>query len=328
MRRVLGWAVLAGCVALNSSPPPEWSDSGSSLRLGERLLHGDLTGFTGIGQLVHTPHPGAILAATPLGLLGHQGAVTAYGILSGVAFATLVFAAYRLGCLLGNRGAGVLAAAMAAFPPHVVSAARDTHDVPFAALVLVAGVMAVRDRRRAALIALAVAGTLRPEAWVLAACCAFAWRRTLRWELALPLAAPLVWLLFGAVTTGDPLVALHTTKAYNAGGSVGFLNPFQMMAGMNTAPVVMVGVLAALLAVRDRDRRRMLLVWFAVVLAAATCAECVVGNLAPFERFLLPSSALLAVLGAVATMDLVARFGPLQRGLAASPLRRWATDSR
>lgn len=328
MRRVLGWAVLAGCVALGSSPPPGWSDSGSSVRLGEKLLHGDLSGFTGIGELVHTPHPGAILAATPLGLLGHQGAVTAYGILSGIAFATLVFAAYRLGCLLGNRVAGVLAAAMAAFPPHVVDATRDTHDVPFAALVLVAGVMGVQDRRRAALVALAAAGTLRPEAWVLAFCCAFAWRGTLRWELALPLAAPLVWVLFGAVTTGDPLVALHTTKAYNEGGSVGFLNPFQMMAEMNTAPVVMVGVLGALLAVRERDRGRMMLAGFAVVLAAATCAECVVGNLAPFERFLLPSSALLAVLGAVTTVELLSRFAPVRRGLAASPLRRWAAESR
>ena len=320
--------MLAGCVALNSRTPPEWSDSASSVRLGERLLHGDLVGFTGIGQLVHTPHPGAILAAAPLGLLGHHGALVAYGVLSGLAFATLVFAAYRLGCLLGTRGAGVLAAALAAFPPHVVSAARDTVDVPFAALVLVAGVMAVEDRRRAALIALAAAGTLRPEAWVLATCCAFAWRRSLRWELALPLAAPLVWVLFGAFTAGDPLVALHTTRTFNTGGSVGLPNAFQLMAGMNTAPVVMMGVVAALLAVRDRDGRRMLLVGFAAVLAAATCAECVVGDLVPFDRFLLPSSALLAVLAAVATTDLLSRFAPLQRRLAASPLRRWATESR
>ena len=320
--------MLAGCVALTSRTPPEWSDSASSVRLGERLLHGDLVGFTGIGKLVHTPHPGAILAATPLGLLGHHGALVAYGVLSGIAFATLVFAAYRLGCLLGNRAAGVLAAALAAFPPHVVSAVRDTVDVPFAALVLVAGVMAVEDRRRAALIALAAAGTLRPEAWVLAACCAFVWRRSLRWELALPLAAPLVWVLFGALTAGDPLVALHTTRTYNTGGSVGLPNPFQLMATMNTAPVVMVGVIAALLAVRERDRQRMLLVGFAAVLAAATCAECVVGDLVPFERFLLPSAALLAVLGAVATVELLGRFAPVQRVVAALPLRRWATESR
>ncbi|HKP89569.1 MAG TPA: hypothetical protein VJT75_06290 [Thermoleophilaceae bacterium] len=306
MRRVLGAAALLGCVALNARTPPEWSDSASSVRLGEKLLHGDLDGFTGIGQLVHTPHPGAILAATPLGLLGHHGALVAYGVLSGVAFATLVYAAFRLGRLLGGTlVAGFLAAAMAAFPPHVVSAVRDTVDVPFAALVLVAAVAAVQGRPRATLLALTAAGTLRPEAWALAVCCAFVWRGRLRWELALPLAAPGVWLLFGLATTGDPMVALHTTRTYNAGGSVGVPNPFLMMAGMSTVPVVMVGVVGAIAAVRKRDPRRMALAGFAVVLAAATCAECVVGDLVPFDRFLLPSSALLAVLGAVATVELV-----------------------
>src|SRR5207244_3771748 len=176
VRRFLGAAVLAGCVALNAGTPPGWSDSASSVRLGDRLLHGDLVGFTGIGRLVHTPHPGAILVATPLGLLGHHGALVAYGILSGVAFAGLVFAAFRLGSLLANRAAGVLAAAMAVFPPHVVSAARDTVDVPFAAFVLTAALMAVQGRARATLLALSAAGCLRPEAWVLAAGCAFVWR--------------------------------------------------------------------------------------------------------------------------------------------------------
>ena len=234
----------------------------------------------------------------------------AFGLVSGAAFATLVFAAFRLGCLLGNRGAGVLAAAMAAFPPHVVSAARDTVDVPFAAFVLVAVLMAVQDRPRATLLALTVAGCLRPEAWILAAGCAFVWRHRLRWEVVLAVAGPLVWLLFGLLTTGDPLVALHTTRSFNKGGSVAFPNPFQLMAGMTTAPVLMAGVVGALMAVRERDRRRMLVAGFALVLATATCAECLVGDLVIFDRFLLPSAALLAVLGAVATVDLLLRARP------------------
>ena len=320
--------MFAACVALTARTPPEWSDSASSVRLGERLLRGDLDGFTGVGELVHTPHPGAILAATPLGLLGHHGALVAYGVLSGLAFATLVFAAFRLGCLLRNRVAGVAAAALAAFPPHVVSSVRDTVDVPFAALVLVAAGMAVQGRPRATLLVLTAAGTLRPETWVLAVCLALLWRRRLGWELALPLAAPLVWVLFGAVTTGDPLVALHTTRTYNTGGSVGLPNPFQLMAGMSTAPVVMAGVIAAIVAVRDRDPRRMLLVGCAGVLALATCAECVIGDLVPFDRFLLPSAALLAVLGAVGVVELLSRFEPLQRGVASLSLGRHANPQQ
>jgi hypothetical protein len=246
----------------------------------------------------------------------------AFGLLSGAAFATLVLAAYRLGCLLGNPRAGILAAAMAAFPPHVVSAVRDTVDVPFAALVLVAVLMAVQDRPRATLFALTAAGCLRPEAWVLAAGCAFVWRGRLRWELALAVAGPLVWLLFGLLTTGDPLVALHTTRSFNKGGSVGIPNPFQLMAGMITAPVLMAGLVGALMAVRERDSRRMLVAGLAVALAAVTCAECIVGDLVIFDRFLLPSAALLAVLGAVATVDLVSRFGQRQRLLDGASLSR------
>src|SRR5581483_1257120 len=212
MRRGLAGTLLVGCVALNARTPHAWSDSAFSVRLGERLIHGHLVGFSGVGQLVHTPHPGAILLSAPLALLGYSQALAAYGLLAGIAFAALVYFVYRLGSTLAGPPAGVLAVLLGALTPHVVLAARDTIDVPFAALVVSAVYFAVQQRTRTALIGLVLAGLLRPEAWVLALFYAFGWRGRFRTGLLLALLAPIVWLLFGLLTTGDPLVALHTTR--------------------------------------------------------------------------------------------------------------------
>ena len=64
---------------------------------------------------------------------------------------------------------------------------------------------------------LALAGLLRPEAWLLGlAWLAYAGRgqpraQVLRWA-ALSLAAPLIWALWDLAVTGDPLWSLHGTR--------------------------------------------------------------------------------------------------------------------
>ena len=93
-------------------------------------------------------------------------------------------------------------------------AARAYVDVPFLALVLWAAALEARAPRRglAVMATLAVAGLLRPEAWVLAGAywlwCG--WRRLDL--LALAAAAPLVWCLVDLWVTGDPLFSLHATN--------------------------------------------------------------------------------------------------------------------
>lgn len=321
MRRLFGYALLLGCAALNVQTPPVWSDSASSVRLGERLLHGDLVGFSGVGQLIHTPHPGAILAAAALALLGHATALAAYGVLSGVAFAALVYFVYRLGAVLAGPFAGVLAAGIAALTPHVIFAARDTIDVPFTALVVAAVVAAVEDRRRAALIMLALAGTLRPEAWVLTFVLAIAWRDRPRWGALIAIAGPLMWLLFGLITTGDPLVALHTTQQF-AQGRVSVPNPFAGMATMVTAPVVMAGVIGIALAAKRRSPSRLLVAGSAATLALATCAVAVIGRVEAFDRFFLAPAALVAVIAAVTTIEMIASLRPGHTRTGARQLHR------
>jgi hypothetical protein len=89
-------------------------------------------------------------------------------------------------------------------------------DVPFAALVV--GAVLVEARRPRAgvpvLAILAVAGLLRPEAWVLSGLYVlWIWRATDRRAVAIALAAaaPVIWALSDWAVTGDPLHSLHGT---------------------------------------------------------------------------------------------------------------------
>ena len=93
-------------------------------------------------------------------------------------------------------------------------AARAYVDVPFLALVIWAAAMEARAPRRgtAVMLVLAVAGLLRPEAWVLAGAY-WLWCGWRRFDLlALAAAAPVAWCAVDLVVTGDPLFSLHSTS--------------------------------------------------------------------------------------------------------------------
>jgi hypothetical protein len=101
-------------------------------------------------------------------------------------------------------------------------AARAYVDVPFLAIVLWAAALEARSPRRgrAVMALLAVAGLLRPEAWVLAGAywlwCIWPPALTLsrlRLDLlALAVLAPLLWAGVDLWDTGDPLFSLHATS--------------------------------------------------------------------------------------------------------------------
>ena len=90
-------------------------------------------------------------------------------------------------------------------------------DVPALALVAWAGALALARPRRdtGVLVLLALAGLLRPEAWLLSLAYA-AWVRTPR-ALALALAAPALWALADLAVTGDPFWSVtHTHEGTEA----------------------------------------------------------------------------------------------------------------
>ena len=177
--------------------------------------------------LAPTPHPLATLGAALLAPLsaasdrGMHGEAAATVVLVGafLALGALGWVVYRLGAEWFNPAAGALAAAIVLTRRPVLDfGARAYVDVPY--LVLVLGALLVETRRPRAgapvLALLALAGLLRPEAWLFSVLyLAWVWRapraRDLR-LVALAVAAPVLWALADLAVTGDPLHSLLGTR--------------------------------------------------------------------------------------------------------------------
>ncbi len=186
---------------------------------GRDLAHGRLPDY-GV-TLAPTSHPLATLLAVlaaPLSDLrsgGIHGDLAATGAvaLAFVTLAVLGWVVYRLGAEWFHPAVGVLAAALLLTRRPVLDfGARAYVDLPYLALVL--GAVLVETRRpkagRPVLLLLALAGLIRPEAWLLAAAYLL-YTRDLR---LLPYAAigPLGWAAYDLLITGNPLHSLTGTQ--------------------------------------------------------------------------------------------------------------------
>ncbi len=165
-----------------------------------------------------TPHPletAASLLAVPFG----QGGAVLMSWLILLAFGLLVWLTYRLGAELFHPAVGIVAAIVVLTRPALErDALLGYQDTAFAVLIVLAVLLEARRPRRgeAVLGLLAVAGLMRPEAWVLGGLY-FLWM----WPkadsaqrarlLGLTVLAPVVWALTDAIVTGDPLHSLHGT---------------------------------------------------------------------------------------------------------------------
>src|SRR4051812_38659677 len=117
-----------------------------------------------------TPHPlqtAASSLALPFG--DHADTVMVWAIL--LCFGAVVWLVFRLGAELFNPWVGAVAAAAVLTRPALQRDALLAYqDVPFALLILAAALAEVRPRRGLRVPALlALAGLMRPEAWVLSA---------------------------------------------------------------------------------------------------------------------------------------------------------------
>lgn len=168
-----------------------------------------------------TPHPLANLVGALLGPLGANTASSVLEILACVGFATAGYAAWLIGSRLIGPACGVLFTLLLLSRPGLVAPLLySSSDIWFLALVLLAAAQIARDPSQATrpLIALALAGLLRPEAWALA--CAYltflvmrrAPARRLLKASALALAAPLTWTTLDWAWTGDALHSLRATR--------------------------------------------------------------------------------------------------------------------
>jgi hypothetical protein len=205
---------------------------------GRELVHGTKPTFT--AYAAPTEHPLYVALCAVLGLLGTDAdrLLVLVGALSLVA---LAWGTYRVGEAVFGRWPGLLGALFVGSSfAFLLYAARAYVDVPFLAIVLWAAALEARTPRRGrpVMALLAVAGLLRPEAWVLAGAY-WLWciwpearrvsravasvpatstgaaptGRRLRPDLfALAVAAPLVWAGVDLWVTGDPLFSLHATS--------------------------------------------------------------------------------------------------------------------
>src|SRR3954471_17755268 len=169
------------------------------------------TGFNPdfLADFAPTPHPLSTALSSLALPFGHSGdQVIVWLVLLGLG--ALVWLSYKLGERLFNPWVGVVTALIVATRPAIL---RDTllgyQDIWFEALIVGAVVLEAGRRRRGVpvLVLLALAGLLRPEAWVLSGLyLLWMWPASSgRQRLvlgALTAAAPFAWALVDLIVTG------------------------------------------------------------------------------------------------------------------------------
>jgi hypothetical protein len=176
-----------------------------------------------------TPHPLTELwglVASPLG----EGAIDLTMVVAYISLGLVGYLVYRLGSLWFDRPIGAVAALIVLTrAPYLSNGLRAYIDVPYIVLVLAALVVETRRPRAGwpVLALLALAGLLRPEAWLFS----LAYLAYLAYPLlgrgrsredhelsslpllaALTLAGPVLWALFDWITAGSPTYSFTGTR--------------------------------------------------------------------------------------------------------------------
>ncbi len=349
-RRFSPPAEAAGALALVVAAVAGWAitrtvpnyDSYYHLLWGRELLSGATPTFQ--AYAAPTEHPLFVALGALLSLLG-EGGDRALVLVCLLAHAALVFGTYRLGAACLGRWPGLVAALfVGASASLLLYAMRAYVDAPFLALVVWAAALEAdrerpQDRRRRARLRwepwsrfalpaslLALAGLLRPEAWVLTGLYwLWAWRRAdLGARVGLTLAVlgpPLLWALVDLLVTGDPLWSLNATteladdlgREQGLGAVPGAFVSF--VSATVRPPVALLAVLGVALAVRRLGWAplRVPLALFAA--GVATFVGTGVLGLSILPRYLtVPSVALCVPAGyALAGFTTLARRDPARR---------------
>jgi hypothetical protein len=217
------WAALtivgvAGALYLWYGPRFVNYDAQWALVWASDLWSGHLPEYT--ADFAPTPHPLATALSSLALPFGHSAHLAIVWITL-LCFGALVYLTYRLGAELFNGWVGLVAALVVATRPAMI---RDTligyQDLPFAVLVVGAVLAETRRPRRGTLVLalLAVAGLLRPEAWLLAGLYwLYLWphattAQRVKWA-AIVASAPLIWAATDWIVAGDPLHSFHGTTA-------------------------------------------------------------------------------------------------------------------
>jgi len=303
-------------------------DTAYQLVWGDELAHGISPDY-GASE-PPTPHPLAELWGVIVSPLGASGAFDATTVAAYLALGLVAYLVYRLGALWFDRAIGVLAALLVLTrAPFLANGLRAYVDLPYIALVLAALVIETRRPRAGwpVLALLALAGLLRPEAWLFSIAY-FAYLvlepdpgrgrlavrrragvggREIAGMALLAASAPLIWGAFDLATTGDPLHSLTDTRTRvdslerPTGPADLILHGPQVLGQVMQWPGL-VGAAAGLALGLAFLRRRTVIGVASVVLAGAAFGFLACAGLAIISRYAMLASALLCVFWALALL--------------------------
>jgi len=285
-------------------------DAAYTLLWGSDLASGRLPDYS--VPVAPTPHPLATAVGVLLAPLGPDGAEAVTVVSALLLLGVLGWLTYALGARWFGPAAGALAAVVILTRQPVLSfGVRAYVDIPY--LVLVLGALLVEARRPRAglgvLALLALAGLLRPEAWLFsAAYVAYLVLgtpdarspRRIAALLAAAASAPLLWALSDLVIAGDPLYSLTGTRdnAQVLRRVTGLdevpLTVPRRLGEILREPVLLGAALGGLLSLALLRRRALLPAAAGVVALAAFCVLAAAG-LPILGRYLLLPAVLLAV---------------------------------
>jgi hypothetical protein len=310
-------AAVAGFVAYPTYPN---YDSYYSMLWGRELLDGQLPSYD--AYRAPTPHPLAIAIGALLSPLGHD-AERVWILLCVASFVALVVGVYRLGRHAFTPLVGLAAAAMLTTRfDFAFYAARGYLDIGYMALVVWAAALEAQRSRRGTpvFVLLALAGMLRPEAWLMAGlywlwmAWKASWRDRLRYAVLAAL-GPAVWAGSDLIVTGNPLWSLTYTSSFaeelgrsKAGGAVlGSL--WMFLIKLDKTVLVAGGIVGVVLATTLFPRRSGVPLAL-LVTGIGTFLLLGFGGFSVIDRYLLVTSLVVLVFCAVA----LAGWTMLERG--------------
>jgi hypothetical protein len=291
--------VVAGALSL-LVPAAMGYDAWAWMVWGRELAHLDLA-TTGGPSFKPLP----VIVVAPLSVLGGAAPDVWLAGVRACAVASLLLA-YRLGARLAGPVAGAVAAIGLALSADLYrTALLGSAEPALIALTLAAVDRHLEGRRDWALVLVAVAGLIRPEAWVVLAAYGFyVWLREPRLRTLAAAAVvlpPALWLGLDWAGSGEPLHASSTateaTEGSAAYASVPALEVVRRAADAVIVPTLVLAAVGLVEAARRRDRRvlaiaALAIAWIVVVaimaeagftgtrryLAAPAAAICVVSG--------------------------------------------------
>lgn len=276
-----------------------------------------------------TPHPLSELFGAAVSPLG-DGAIDVTMAIAYVALGLIGYLVYRLGSLWFDRPIGAVAALIVLTrAPYLSNGLRGYIDLPYIALVLGALVLETKRPRAGwpVLALLALAGLLRPEAWLFS----FAYlmylalttadrTQTSKWRTLqarrphwlagmalLALAAPLGWALFDWIAAGSPTYSFTGTRETvetleRQTGPVDLVLYGPRRLGEVLQWPGMIGAAGGVLLGLALLRRRSAIGVAAAALALGAFAVLASAGLAIIPRYTMLAAAILAVFAALALL--------------------------